>query len=111
MSEQELAIILSILGGGTITAIINVFANKKKNHTDIVNTNVDASLKLRDKAISSLATTEEKLDRCQKLLDEARIELLIYKSYVIVLCNLLEENNIDYESFEEYKNKKKKDFS
>ena len=103
-------IILAVLGGGGTTALINYFATRKKESNSIDNTNIDASLKLRDTAIKSLMTTEEKLEECQKLLDDARIELLIYKSYVIVLCDILEKNGIKYTSYEQYHEKKIREF-
>lgn len=94
-------VIISFICGGGLVGLLNYLITSRKNNADILAGNIDAAIKLRDKAIMEYHTAEEKLGQAQQLLNEVSKELTLAKDHIKYLEKLLDEEKIIYKSFEE----------
>lgn len=94
-----IAIASALLGGG-ISSFITARSTSSKTKNDIGASNIDVALKLRDEAVKQYDSAEEKLKKCQKLIDEVQAELDCAMKYVAVLQHILEENDIDFPKYD-----------
>lgn len=99
--ETVLASIIAVISGGSLVAIINAFANRKKNSSDIAQSNIDTAIKLRNSAVEEYNTVEEKLTQARKLLDEVQLELSVAREHIRVLEAILDKHGIIYPKLQE----------
>ena len=101
MSYEIIKTTIAVLGGGGIVAIINAFANRNKNNSDIAQSNIETAIKLKNSAIEEYNSVENKLKEARRLLDEVQLELDNAKRYINVLTRILDEKRIEYPNFKE----------
>lgn len=94
--EQILSILISLISGGGLVAVVNSIGNRKKNSSDITQSNIETAIKLKDSAVSEYNSAEEKLKKARMLLDEVQEELDTAKDYIDTLLAILDKHNIEY---------------
>jgi hypothetical protein len=109
LTATILAIVTALFGGG-IVQFLNWHSNTRKNKVDITASNIETAAKLRDIAMQSYTTAEEKIAKVEAELAEIRKELDMANSYIAVLVDLLENHNVAYpvrNGYQKVKTKKK----
>lgn len=113
--EQILTIVMSLLGGGSLVALIQVVANRKKNKSEVTDLNVKTAIELEKMAMTRYNDATASLDNAFRLLNEAREELTqakrelteakrelheakigfdVFRNHCVVLEGILTKNNI-----------------
>ena len=94
MNWQE--IILGVIGGGGFATVITALATRKKNTSDIQQSNIDTALKLKSEALKEYMTAREELSEARRLIANAEERIRLANAYIKVLQDLLDENGIKY---------------
>ena len=100
------SLVSAIIGGGGLSAIILWLSSRKKNATDIGMSNIDTALRLKNEAVSEWKNSEEKLKEARRLLDEVQADNDIKRAYIEILMRFLDDNDVDYPSYDEFKHKR-----
>lgn len=95
--------VFGLAGGGAMVAVVNAIANKKKNSTDIASANIATANSLRDLAVDQYIDAETRFKNIREELDKAENSLREYRRYVDYVCDMLEENKINYLPFDKWK--------
>ena len=96
---KEILPLLTAVLGGSLVAVINVYANRKKTAADAAASNINDALRLKEIAMEQFNTTAEKLERAQELLEEVKKENERMHNYIEELQKILDEHGIPYEKF------------
>lgn len=94
MNWQE--IILGIIGGGGFATVITALATRKKNTSDITQSNIDTALKLKSEALKEYITARDELTEARRLITNAEERIRLANAYIKVLQDILDKNGIDY---------------
>lgn len=94
--------ITGIVGGTGLSQLITALVSRKKAKADILDTNIDAAIHLRDAAFEQCTTLEKKLQAAEQLLKEANECLKAYNNYIDILTDILDEYQIEYPRKEDY---------
>lgn len=94
MNWQE--IILGIIGGGGFATVITALATRKKNTSDIAQSNIDTALKLKSEALKEYITARDELTEARRLIANAEERIRLANAYIRVLQDILDKNGIDY---------------
>lgn len=94
MNWQE--IILGIIGGGGFATVITALATRKKNTSDIAQSNIDTALKLKSEALKEYITARDELTEARRLIANAEERIRLANAYIKVLQDILDKNGIDY---------------
>lgn len=89
-------LIIGLVAGGGISGLITAVVMSRKTKQDITTSNIDMALRLRDEAVKEYNSIDEKLQMARTLLEEAQGQLSEAKRYIDVLCDILDEHNIEY---------------
>ena len=96
---KEILPLLTAVLGGSLVAVINVYANRKKTTADAAASNINDALRLKEVAMEQFNTTAEKLERAQELLEEVKRENEKLYKYIEELQKILDDHGIPYEKF------------
>ena len=96
---KEILPLLTAVLGGSLVAVINVYANRKKTAADAAASNINDALRLKEVAMEQFNTTAEKLERAQELLEEVKKENERLYNYIEELQKILDDHGIPYEKF------------
>ena len=96
---KEILPLLTAALGGSLVAVINVYANRKKTAADAATSNINDALRLKEIAMEQFNTTAEKLERAQELLEEVKKENERMHNYIEELQKILDEHGIPYKKF------------
>ena len=88
--------ITCILGGGGFVAIINMLSNRHRNKSEVTDINVKTAIELERVAMTRYTELSQTLGTMEGLIKGFRIELEGYRTYVLILQNLLRENGITF---------------
>lgn len=94
MNWQE--IILGIIGGGGFATVITALATRKKNTSDIAQSNIDTALKLKSEALKEYITARDELTEARRLITNAEERIRLANAYIKVLQDILDKNGIEY---------------
>lgn len=94
MNWQE--IILGIIGGGGFATVITALATRKKNTSDIAQSNIDTALKLKSEALKEYITARDELTEARRLITNAEERIRLANAYIRVLQDILDKNGIEY---------------
>lgn len=89
-------IILGIIGGGGFATVITALATRKKNTSDIAQSNIDTALKLKSEALKEYITARDELTEARRLITNAEERIRLANAYIRVLQDILDKNGIDY---------------
>lgn len=95
-------IVIAVLGGGGIGALITALSTRNKDNSEVIISNIETAVKLRDSAMEQYDNVEAKLKDAERLLQEISAELKIHKKYIDELSRILDEHGIPYPDKEEF---------
>ena len=92
--EIIMTTIFSVLGGGSLVAIVQVFANRKKVAAEAAGETIKNAIEVEKLAVIRYQAATNKLDAAERLLTEVKVELRASKIYIEELTALLKRHGI-----------------
>ena len=92
--EIIMTTIFSVLGGGGLVAIVQVFANRKKVAAEAAGETIKNAIEVEKLAVTRYQAATDKLDVAERLLTEVKVELRASKLYIEELMILLKKHRI-----------------
>jgi len=90
-----IAIVISLLSGGSAVAIIQSIVHRKKEKTEITDINVKTALEIQEIAVKRYQEIRDDIKVAKDALSHAESKLKLQENYIKVLTDILDNHDIE----------------